>query len=378
MKRIRILTLVSVCMMAWIMPASLIFAYSHEGGYIEPGYDVYCEELEPGGFWEGIYYHGDGENEVYVVAPIRYEEGGYDINGGYYCGDLVIPSEMYGWFEQDEWFTVVGIADMYKNGLTSLYLPETIEWIGHTIESCRYLERVHLNNSLKTLNGIKDCPKLSECPLPLSLEKIGEGWMSGIAISESHLPESLRHVGEGCFCRLPNLREITIPETLESLGKGCFSECYVLERVTLPSSPVIGEYCFCGCPSIKEVSVYAQTPYEFPVDCFKDTDKANCTLCVPVGSGVAYAEADGWNEFGMIVESLESGVNPTLAQDFEWRAFSSQGHIVIDSTSEDTINVYGINGEQVTSVSDKGRTIISPPKGMYIVRSNGKAMKVRI
>lgn len=172
-----------------------IYAHEQEGGYFEPGVEFYPEEPIAGDFWDGIYYFSSGESwesEAFVVAPIIYDEPDGPSYGGYYIGDLVIPSEMYGLYGWDKTFSVVGVTGMYKNGLTSLYLPESIQWIGSTIESCRFLERVYLNASLKVLYGVRDCPKLSYCPLPLSLEEILWNSMCGIPINEIEFPESLK------------------------------------------------------------------------------------------------------------------------------------------------------------------------------------------
>ena len=59
---------------------------------------------------------------------------------------------------------VIAISGIYKNGLTALYLPESVQYINSTINDCMYLEKVFLNNSLKRLEGVKNCPKLKRVP----------------------------------------------------------------------------------------------------------------------------------------------------------------------------------------------------------------------
>lgn len=354
-------------------------AHEQEGGYIEPGEEYYPAELIEGGFWDGIWYDSDVDNwewAAVVITPIIYKDS--DRYGGYYVGELVIPSEIYGLHQKEQSFTVIGIYGMYKNGLTSLHLPETIEWIGHTIEECSYLERVHLNNSLRVLNGVKNCPVLTDCPLPLELEEIGDGWMSGIAISETTLPESLRVIGDTCFCRLPNLTEITIPETLEKLGRGCFTECASLRSITLPSKPILSDDSFKECPAVREVSVYAQTPYEIPSGCMRGIDKAVCTLRVPEGCEEAYANAEGWREFGNIVGSLNTGITTAEIETAEWRAFASHGQLVIDNTEGHEVSIHSLTGRHIVTITGSGRNEVSLPKGVYLVSARDKAVKVRI
>lgn len=374
---------ISPIMMLIMAPFLTLQAYVPEEIYTEPGEWWEWEEYDSDEFYEGMWFLSGFsehyEHAVMLSSPIIYilDDGDY-MNGGYYMGELVVPDTVYGLFGFEHPFIVDAVDGMYKNGLTSLYLPETIHCIAWTIEECRYLERVHLNNSLRVLNGVRDCPVLTDCPLPLSLEEIGDGWMSGIAISETELPESLRIIGRGCFSRLPNLREISLPETLEVLGAGSFSDCPALERIVLPSTPILSEGSFRDCPSVREVSVYAQTPYEFPADCMAETDKGNCTLYVPEGCEEAYAVAEGWKEFGHIAGSLPMGISSFGAERGEWRAFGSRGHLVVDSTCGASIEVYSASGQHMATVTERGRNELTLPQGLYVVSSRGKTMKVRL
>lgn len=372
--------------------------YFEEG--LEYMYDT--EIVAENEFIDGVFYQDYGiagfeKKEVEAYSKFVYIEGNYWNRGGFYTGDLVIPAEVYGFSDEECWFTVRSVANMYKNGLTSLYLPETIECIAWTIESCRFLKKVQLNNSLKELEGVRDCPVLSDCPLPLSLERIGNGWMSGIAIAETDFPPSLTTIGKNVFCnnpklervslgnletmgdscfqQLPSLQEIVIPETLQAVSAGSFSGCGLLRKVTLPQSTLLSDGCFSECPSITEVLVYAETPYAFPADCMKDTDKSKCTLYVPEGSEDLYAAADGWKEFGMIVPSLHTEIQP-VSEIPQWRAFASRGKLLVDTVSDEVVTVCTLSGKTMTTIRTNGRNELALPKGVYVVTSQGKSVKV--
>lgn len=390
-------------MTAFSFVSHCVLAHEQEGAYYEEGLDWYFYGgLVENEFYDGIFYDlaksDTYEHAVYVFSHVRYEIGGQTIDGGYYMGELEIPETMYGYMGIDADFTVCGLGAMYKNGLTALYLPETIEWIGSTIESCRFLEKVHLNNSLRVLDGVKDCPVLTECPLPLSLERISDGWMSGIAISETVFPSRLSVIGNGVFCnnpnlteidlgnlqemgdscfrQLPSLKKISLPESLQKMGDYCFEDCVTLESVTLPSNAVLAEKTFMKCPSIKEVCVYADTPYAFPDDCMKETDKKNCVLRVPKGSEKLYQEADGWKEFGLIEASLDTGTEVPYTMENEWRAFSRRGQLVIDSSSGNTISIYTLTGQRIAEIENTGRNCLSVATGVYIISAGGRSVKV--
>lgn len=222
MKKLRILA----ALILWLS-SGICWAGNLRGGYVEPGTEPYysgliipqniidsiCYEIywldytevedlrSPMSYIELEYDGVKYPAAATVISPMKFKEEidgkWYDRTGACYQGKMVVPEAVYGLNNEDATFPVIGIMDMYKNGLTSLYLPESIEWIFYTIESCRYLERVHLNNSLRELQGVRNCPVLTDCPLPLSLEKIGDGWMSGIAITETVFPKPLTVIGKG-------------------------------------------------------------------------------------------------------------------------------------------------------------------------------------
>ena len=301
---------------------------------------------------DGIFYHqpldvysnDPQEKTVHVVSVYEYlpeTTSDHHKGGGWYTGNLVIPDTVYfPWlcdsnsdipkdghhssegFIQGK-FPVVGIRDMYRNGLKSLSLPETIEWIDHTIEKCRYLEKIHLNNSLKELQGIRDCPRLAECNLPDSLECIGDGWMSGIAITKVEFPSKLIAIGnevfsdnpklndlslgnlieagDGCFRNLASLEEITLPISLKKLGNNSFSNCPKLRKIVFLSGNCnFGDECFSNCQNVKEVYCHSKEPFAFPYHFLSGKDTEECVLYVPKGSEEAYRQKWGNNWRGDI------------------------------------------------------------------------------
>ncbi len=393
---IKAVSAVVVCQFACLP----VMAHEQEGFYIEEDEEYYLDELIPGGFYDGMYFDGfatdsdlPGTLNATLTAPIIYRFGGY---GGYYMGELTVPSEITGLYNFDGVQEVIAISGIYKNGLTALYLPESVQYINSTINDCMYLEKVFLNNSLKRLEGVKNCPKLKECPLPLSLEWIGDGWMSGIAIEEVELPSGLTEIGKNVFCDNPNLaginlgnlvimgdscfrylpalKEIVLPETLTHYGCGCFNNCQELRKITLPSTGIDINGCFNKCPSIREVYVYAEDPYVFPNCSFEDTDLKECVLYVPEGSESAYSAALGWKDFGRIEGVSLSGIESSDDSD-EWRVLPMKGKLLVDSGTERRVAVTCLSGQTMAEAVVSGRTEIILPSGIYIVSSGGRSVK---
>ncbi len=392
------LTILSMVLLPAITPPQ-VWGQAQDEPYVEPGEEWYHEELTEGECYDGIFYTYASsdlhEHAVSATSPLVYKEGGY---GGYYSGELVIPSEMYGYEGKDLSFSVVGLIGMYKNGLTGLYLPESIESIGNTIKECRFLQKVILNNSLKELDGIKDCPLLAICPLPYSLERIGDGWMSGIAITEALFPDNLttigndvfcnnpnltdislgnlKSMGENCFSNLPSLKEIALPESIQVMGSGCFSNCDNLESVSLPATEIPLSNSFNNCPAIHVVSVSSEIPYPFPDNCMTAVDKSKCTLYVPEGCEEVYSQADGWKDFGQIIPSVNLNVGSISGEGTDWRAFSFGGSLIIDCTRQSYFDIISVGGAHINSLNCDGRTELTLPAGLYIVKSGNKSIKV--
>lgn len=99
------------------------------------------------------------------------------------------------------------------------------------------------------------------------------------------------------------------------LGEEAFIGCKKLKSITLPAGlTTIGERCFAGCVStLTEIHCLNPVPAAFPQLFFHDTMEElnnsspvyDCVLYVPAGSKAQYAQAEGWKNFGGILEDGE-------------------------------------------------------------------------
>lgn len=100
------------------------------------------------------------------------------------------------------------------------------------------------------------------------------------------------------------------------LGEEAFAGCKKLKSITLPAGlTAIGERCFAGCVNTL-TTLYCQNPVPaaFPTlffhatmeDLFNSPQIYDCVLYVPAGSKAQYAQAEGWKNFGGILEEGES------------------------------------------------------------------------
>ncbi len=362
--------------------------FATDNNYID-GPFMHLEE-QPHGEQDDLYFI-TWEDGVALSTSNYYTDDRPGI-GGIYGGEVTVPPTIFShWFSKE--VEVVAIDGFYRNGATVLRLPETIREINYTIHDCKLLEEVYLNDNLKELNGVIDCPKLSICPLPQSLEYVGDQFMSGLALKNIEFPPLSRNysletlslgnlvvAGDSCFNNLPLLKEVVLPETLEALGDGCFNYCWLLERITLPSRPIeIPKSCFVQCPNVRELTIYAENPYDFPDYLIKlmgfGYPEDDPILYVPDGSVDLYKEAQGWKNFNIRPMS-ESGVDSVAAMPKGWSANGESGKLVIKSDSRRRIDVYGLSGAAMATSTREGKSEFPLRPGVYTVTSNGESVKV--
>jgi hypothetical protein len=144
-------------------------------------------------------------------------------------------------------------------------------------------------------------------------------------------------IGDGAFEDCTELTSITIPSTVESIGENAFKGCKNLEDI----------YCESGVPIDLRKTKRVRTRTGEVITQFDGIDFDKCILYVPIGSKMAYENAEGWNQFKHIVE-----YDPTGIRD-----------IRLYSNGQDVY--YNLQGQRVTN----------PTKGLYI--KNGQKVVVK-
>lgn len=155
--------------------------------------------------------------------------------------------------EEIDGYTVTKIGAWAFKGLgcASVYLPETIEYIGAgAFAECEELLSVH---------GLEKCSNLKEIQ--------SQTFKDCCDLDEISLPEGLERIGFYAFLRCSSLESISIPSTVTTLENGAFSFCKKLTTITIPASvEFIGLYLFEGCISLESIEVEAENPYFCSVD----------------------------------------------------------------------------------------------------------------
>ena len=147
---------------------------------------------------------------------------------------------------------------------------------------------------------------LTSVTLPDGLKTIGSNTLWNCEnLTTLNLPSSLESIGSHSI-HLIKVRSMVVPENIEVLDAYFLALCPELTSVELPSTLTKIEYsAFSHDPKLKTVTCKAATPpvIEAGKDVFKDTPIGFVTtLRVPAGSKALYQAAEGWKDFGTIVE----------------------------------------------------------------------------
>ncbi|MFC2387953.1 leucine-rich repeat protein, partial [Treponema socranskii] len=96
---------------------------------------------------------------------------------------------------------------------------------------------------------------------------------------------------------------MVVPENIKVLNWYVLSQCPELTSVELPSTlTTMNSYVLSCDPKLKTVMCKAATPPVINGNAFKNTPIASAKLIVPAGSKALYQAAEGWKDFGTIVE----------------------------------------------------------------------------
>ena len=144
------------------------------------------------------------------------------------------------------------------------------------------LTSVTLPDGLKTIEDfvLVDCENLVALNLPSSLESIGWRSLLRIKVSSMVVPENITQLWDLFLSRCPELTSVELPSTLTEMRGHVLTDD----------------------PKLKTVKCKALNPPVINGNAFEGTPIASAKLIVPAGSKALYQAAEGWKDFGTIVE----------------------------------------------------------------------------
>ena len=214
------------------------------------------------------------------------------------------------------------------------------------------LRTVTLPNTLKYIksNAFSECYALTSVTFAEGTEgltTIGSYAFRETAISSLNIPEGLTTLETNAFSNMKEVTEITLPSTLETIGGSLFMNDSRLAKVT--------------CKAVTPPACEAEYEYSIPT---------TCELYVPRNSVEAYKTADEWNKFSkfLMLPGTGTGVEEITA---DTQLTIANGTITCDAP----FAVYSLDGKKIY---EGEATTLAADKGIYLVITNGKSIKVAL
>ena len=196
----------------------------------------------------------------------------------------------------------------YETRLVSIYLPNTIEFIGDSaFKNCGYINSINIPTSLQEVGGyaFSNGFIFDNLSLPNTLKRIGDHAFYGCQINgKLTLPHDLEQLGYGSFNSCGFSGDLVIPPKIKEIPDECFRSNYI-QRLTLPDGLTkIGRYALCGTGelilpnSLREIGDFAfnGSPVDYSCAPYTYHQKFTGKLVIPesvllIGSG-AFIEQD--------------------------------------------------------------------------------------
>lgn len=244
---------------------------------------------------------------------------------------------------------VIGIGDYaFRDApnLTTVELPNTIEWIGNeAFESDEQLRNVNIPASVKWVgNGGFQYSGLEEITVPAS----ASGWdmcvfQSCPNLKTIHFDDALTAIPERMFFGCESLESVTFPASLHKIGLGAFSACSALRHAPLPAGlDTIEMGAFIDAPlqeltlpaGLKNVQANAFTNLSLSLTYITSL------ITEPAGVLEEMAFSDEWNEESQQMHlpklRVPKGTKDLYMADTEWSKFEieEEGKTAIDNVND--------------------------------------------
>lgn len=276
------------------------------------------------------------EKVVYTVLDGTNVEASFtdeEFNEDWTVSNLVIPATFS---DGKKTYTVIGIG----GGSYGAF------------EDCISLRTVSLPNTITYIkeNAFSGCSALTSITFAegtAGLTTIGSYAFRETAISSLDIPEGLTTLETNAFSNMKEVTEINLPSTLETIGAPLFMNDSRLAKVT--------------CKAVTPPACEAEYEYSIPT---------TCELYVPRNSVEAYKTANEWNKFSkfLMLPGTGTGVEEIAA---DTKVTVANGTITCDAP----FAVYSLDGKKIY---EGEATTLAADKGIYLVITNGKSIKVAL
>ena len=306
----------------------------------------------------------------YISNPLRYAKHLYS-DENTEITELIIPDGI----------TSISANAFYGcSNITSLTIPNSVEFIGPDAFGCFGITHVTIPNKITYLSGFNSCTNLKSITIPQTVTTIGMGAFYGCTgITSIEIPNSVTTIEQGAF-GATSLSSVTIPNSVTSIGGHVFDGCQKLTNVTIGNAvQSIGYWAFGHCQELSDVYCYAEYVPQTNIDAFEYSLIDYATLHVPENSMSSYKSTTPWSGFKEVVAISPSGISKLEASETSVKCEGDQ--LTVEGINDGQIvDVYSLNGEKHGSAIGKnGAARIDTnvrPGSIVVVKMGEKSVKV--
>lgn len=332
---------------------------------------------------DGISYDKYSSTEVAVTT------------GDSYSGDIIIPETIT---IDDVTYKVVRInsnAFSGFSGVTSITLPNTINYIGGYAFKQTSITTISIPESVIQIgwNAFEKCTSLETVTLPEGLTYLPDQAFDGCSVLTTiNLPSSLTKINMRCFRNCYKLANIEIPSSVNTIGQQAFQNCSKLPNKISINAETVGSGAFSGCKiyyltlgeNVKTLNdAFSNcTIYEFTFNTPTPPSTSTYKYCDATtiirlnGEWVeAYKQADVWKDFYYVVATWDK-TKSTLIDGIYYNFTSENtaevvagenaytGAITIPATVEYEGNTYNVTAIRSEAFCKSAITSVSLPEGI--------------
>ena len=249
--------------------------------------------------------------------------------------------------------------DAYKDTITSLVLPNGLNYIGHyAFKDCSGLISVSIPNGITGIGEytFSGCSSLTIVSIPDSVKWISNSAFSNCSsLTYVSIPDSVTSIGSCAFERCSKLMSASIPDGITTIASSVFFDCSNLISIYIPDSiKSIGATAFSGCSSLTSVSIPSGVT-SIEVSAF-----SNCSSLTAISIPVGVTSIEGYTFSGC--SSLTSVSIPNGVTSIGECAFSGCSSLTSVSIPDGVISI----GE-LTFFGCSSLTSVSIPNGVSVI-----------
>ena len=266
------------------------------------------------------------------------------------------------------------------SNITSLTIPNSVEFIGPDAFGCFGITNVTIPNKITYLSGFNSCTNLKSITIPQTVTTIGmDAFYGCTGITSIEIPNSVTTIEQDAFGET-SLTSVIIPNSVTSVGQYVFNGCNKLTSVTIGNAvQSIGYWAFGHCQELSDVYCYAEYVPQTEVNAFEYSLIEYATLHVPEISMSSYKSTTPWNGFKEVVAISPSGITKLEASETSVKIV--EGQLIVEGINDGQIvDIYSLNGEKRGSaVGKNGAARIDTnvrPGSIVVVKMGEKSVKV--